>query len=132
MERIRLKVAADDVAAFLSQAMNRVDRTESPIELRFLKRQATIEMRGPNTPLRRLRLPEGVTLAEVYPVPPEGPQAEPGVLLLPGGAFPSLMVELSTPNAGKRTVRLDPVTDAPVIDSAQLPAPVVNPDTVVK
>jgi prepilin-type N-terminal cleavage/methylation domain-containing protein len=126
MERIRLRVAADDVAAFLSQAMSRVDRTESPIELRFVKAKASIEMAGPDTPLRTLRLPDGVTLSEVYPVPEDGPQAEPSVLLLPGGAFPSLRVELSTLNAGQRSVRIDPVTGVPVIDFNQPLAAVVK------
>ncbi|MGD0578673.1 MAG: prepilin-type N-terminal cleavage/methylation domain-containing protein [Bryobacteraceae bacterium] len=126
MERIRLRVAADDVAAFLSQAMSRTERTESPIEVRFVKKLATIQMAGPNTPLRTLRLPEGVTLSEVYPVPEEGPQPEPSVLLMPGGAFPSVTVELSTSNAGKRTVRIDPVTGVPVIDSTQLQSAVVK------
>ena len=126
MERIRLRVAADDVAAFLSQAVSRADRTESPVELRFVKLQATIEMAGPNTPLRTLRLPDGVTLSEVYPVPEEGPQAVPTVLLLPGGAFPGLTVQLSTPSAGQRTVRLDPATGVPVIGSTQLPGAVVK------
>jgi prepilin-type N-terminal cleavage/methylation domain-containing protein len=126
MERIRLRVAADDVAAFLSQAMSRVDRTESPIELRFVKSQATIAMAGPDTPLRTLHLPQGVTLSEVYPIPEDGPQPEPTVLLLPGGAFPSLRVELSTLNAGKRSVRIDPVTGVPVIDLSQPAAAVVK------
>jgi hypothetical protein len=47
-------------------------------------------------------------------------------LLLPGGAFPSLTVELSTLNAGKRSVRIDPVTGVPVIDLSQPAAAVVK------
>ena len=126
MERIRLRVAADDVAAFLSQAMNRTERTETPIEVRFLKAQGTIEMAGPATPLRTLKLPDGVTLSEVYPEPEDGSLTEPSFLLLPGGAFPDVTVELSTRSAGKRTVRIDPVTGAPVVNPVQTQAVVAK------
>ena len=124
MERIRLRVAADEVASFMALAMNRVERTELPIELRFVKARAAIEMEGPNTPLRTLRLPDGVRLSEVYPISEDGFVAQPSILLLPGGAFPDVTVELSTRSAGKRTVRIDPVTGAPSIQTI-LPAPVV-------
>jgi hypothetical protein len=119
MDRIRLRVAADDVAAFLAQAMNRTQRDESPVELRFLKTQATIEMAGPHTAPRALHLPDGVFLAEIYPVPTGGREPDSSILLLPGGAFPSLTVELATRSAGKRDVSIDPVTGAPVVGVAQ-------------
>ena len=126
MDRIRLRVAADEVASFLSLAMNRVERTEFPIELRFIKARASIEMEGPNTPLRTLRLPDGVALTNVDPISEDGFISEPSILLLPGGAFPDVTVELSTRTAGRRTVRIDPATGAPVIQTLQAAAVVTK------
>jgi|SRR5208283_2481837 len=121
VERIRLRVAADDVAAFLAQAMSRAERSETPVEVRFLKTKAAIEMGGPSTPTRTLHLPDGVVLAEVYPVvAEEGFEPVRSVLLLPGGAFPSLRVELATREAGKRSISIDPVTGVPVVGPVQL------------
>lgn len=124
MERIRLRVAGDDVAAFLAQAMSRAERGETPVEVRFLKAQGTIEMGGPNISPRTLHLPDGVVLSEVYPLPEEGFDGAQSVLLLPGGAFPSLKVTLSTRTAGRRSVSIDPVTGVPVVGAAELPGAV--------
>ena len=39
LESVRLRMAGDDVASFLSFAMNRVEETEFPVEVRFLNAQ---------------------------------------------------------------------------------------------
>jgi prepilin-type N-terminal cleavage/methylation domain-containing protein len=117
LDGIRLRTASDDVASFLSQAMSRVERTESPLELRFLKPHGSIEMAGPATPMKTLTLPDGIALAEVYPVPPGDP-AETNVLLLPGATFPRLVVELVARNGGHRWVRVDPATSLAIVENA--------------
>jgi general secretion pathway protein H len=117
LDGIRLRTASDDVASFLSQAMSRVERTETPLELRFLKLHGAIEMAGPATPTRTLALPDGIVLAEVYPVVPGDP-AEISVLLLPGGTFPRLVVELVARNGGRRWVRVDPTTSLAIVENA--------------
>jgi len=121
LESVRLRMAGDDVASFLSLAMNRVEKTESPVEVRFLKSQRTIEMGGPNTPLKTLKLPDNIGIGEIYPVVPGEPQNERSALLMPGAPFPRLTIELTSDGGGKRTVRIDPATSTPIIDESAHP-----------
>lgn len=116
LESVRLRMAGDDVASFLSLAMNRVEKTESPVEVRFLKSQRTIEMGGPKTPLKTLKLPDGIGIGEIYPVFPGEPQAERSTLLMPGAPFPRLIIELTSEGGGRRSIRIDPATGTPIID----------------
>jgi prepilin-type N-terminal cleavage/methylation domain-containing protein len=121
LESVRLRMAGDDVASFLSLAMNRVEKTEFPVEIRFLKAQRTIEMSGPHTPLKTLKLPDGIGIGEIYPVAPGEPQAERSALLMPGAPFPRLVVELTSTGGGRRAVRIDPATSTPVIEESARP-----------
>jgi prepilin-type N-terminal cleavage/methylation domain-containing protein len=116
LEGIRLRMAGDDLASFLSLAMNRVEKLEAPVEVRFLRSQRKVEMAGPNMPVRTLQLPENIGLGEIYPVVPGEPQGDRSVLLMPGAPFPRLSIELTSRSGGKRLVRIDPVTGTPVID----------------
>ena len=121
-ENVRLRMACDDVAAFLSVAMSRVDRNESPVEVRFLKAESVIEMGGPGVTPERLELPGGIRLVGIYPAQDTEDSNVYSVLLMPGGAFPRLTVELGSQRAGRRLVRIDPITGVasivkPEIDS---------------
>lgn len=123
LESVRLRMAGDDVSSFLSLAMNRVERTESPVEVRFLRSQRALEMGGPNTPRRTLQLPDGIGIGAIRPAIAEEPQAERSVLLLPGAAFPRLLIELTSQGGGRRSVRIDPATGTPVVEEAAHPYP---------
>ncbi len=116
LESVRLRMAADDLASFLSLAMNRVEKLEAPVEVRFLKAQRKVEMDGPNTPLKTLQLPDGISIGEIYPIPPGEALNERSALLMPGAPFPRLTIELTSQGGGKRTVRIDPATSTPIID----------------
>lgn len=121
LEGIRLRMSADDVASFLSLAMNRVDRTESPVVLRFLKAQGALEISGPSGPPKMLKLPDGISIAEVYPLEPGEPQSERSALLLPGGSFPRLIVELASRGGARRSIRVDPVTGTTLVEGPVQP-----------
>jgi len=121
LESVRLRMAGDDVASFLSLAMNRVEQTESPVEVRFVRSQRTVEMAGPHAPLRTLQLPDGVNIGAILPAVEGEPQNERSVLLMPGAPFPRLTIELTTDGGGRRTIRIDPATGTPIIDDAAHP-----------
>ncbi len=121
LESVRLRMAADDLASFISLAMNRVEKLESPVELRFLKAQRTVEMGGPNTPLKTLKLPDGIDIGEIYPAASGDAQIERSVLLMPGAPFPRWTIELTSQGGGKRAVRIDPATSTPIIDEFARP-----------
>jgi len=123
LESVRLRMAGDDVASFLSLAMNRVEKTETPVEVRFLKSQRTLEMGGPGTPLKTLKLPDGINIGEIYPVAPGEPQTERSTLLLPGAPFPRLTIVLTSEGGGRRAIRIDPATSTPIIDEQVAPQP---------
>jgi len=123
MDGVRLRMSADDVAAFLAQAMGQVEKTETPVLLRFLKDQGVIEMSGPRTSTRTLRLPEGIALSELLPVPPGEARTERDVMLMPGGVFPRLTVEIATRGGASRWIGMDPATGTPsVLPGAAAPA----------
>jgi hypothetical protein len=119
-------MAGDDVASFLSVALNRGEKTEIPVEVRFLKSQRSLEMGGPGTPLKTLKLPDGINIGEIYPVLPGEPQTDRSTLLMPGAPFPRLAIELTSEGGGKRTVRIDPTTGTPIIDQP-VPPPTEAP-----
>jgi prepilin-type N-terminal cleavage/methylation domain-containing protein len=120
LDGVRLRTAADDVASFLALAMNQVERTESPVQVRFLNVQGILEMSGPGVPLKRMKLADGISIVEVKPEFPGGPEDERSLFLLPGGSFPRLTVELGSRSGGRRTVAVDPMTGAVVTDNAAL------------
>jgi prepilin-type N-terminal cleavage/methylation domain-containing protein len=118
LDGIRLRTAADDVASFLALAMNQVERTESPVAVRFLKAQGVLEMSGPGVPLKTMKLADGISIEEVTPVVPGQPDEEKSVFLLPGGSFPRMTVELASRSGGRRSVAVDPVTGSALAGGA--------------
>jgi prepilin-type N-terminal cleavage/methylation domain-containing protein len=133
LESVRLRMAGDDVSSFLSLAMNRVERTESPVEVRFLRSQRALEMGGPNTPRKTLQLPDGINIGAILPSIAEDPQGDRNFLLMPGAAFPRLLIELTSQNGGRRAVRIDPATGTPVVEEAAHPfpeAPLTQPGAI--
>jgi hypothetical protein len=101
--------------------MNQVERTESPVVVRFLEAQGVLEMSGPGVALKTMKLADGISIAEVRPAFPGGQDGERSVFLLPGGTFPRLMVDLTSRSGGRRTVAVDPVTGSAVSGSVEHP-----------
>jgi general secretion pathway protein H len=127
LDGIRLRTASDDVAAFVGAAMSQVERSESPLELRFSKSDGVIELGGPATASRTLRLPDGVKLAEVYPMLNGVADNERRVMLLPGGGLPRLSVELASRSGMHRWITIEPVTGMPLVED-RAPAREENPE----
>jgi prepilin-type N-terminal cleavage/methylation domain-containing protein len=132
LDGIRLRTAADDVASFLGLAMNQVERTESPVVVRFLEAQGVLEMSGPDVPLKTMKLADGISIAEVRPAVPGEQDGVRSVSLLPGGTFPRLMVDLTSRSGGRRTVAVDPVTGSAVAESSAHPDAQARPEAMVK
>jgi general secretion pathway protein H len=122
LDTIRLRGGADDLAAFLASAMASVERTESPMELRFSFDDATVVAAGPLVAARTLRLPDGVRIEALYRRRNEPGETERSVMLMPGGGLPRLTLELVARNGVRRWVTVDAVTGVPLVEE-QAPAP---------
>jgi prepilin-type N-terminal cleavage/methylation domain-containing protein len=118
LDAIRLRSAADSVAALLSRSLNRVERAQEPVEILFNRDTGAISARG-LTPLWKqdLKLPEGVVLASILPAPPGEEPIERSVFLLPGAASPGIAVELANRRGQRRRVRIDPVVGTPHVEA---------------
>ena len=66
--------------------------------------------------LRKLELPEGVTIRSVLPPIPVEADAPRYFLLYPGGAVPQFGVELENRRGARRVVRVDPILGMPRVE----------------
>jgi prepilin-type N-terminal cleavage/methylation domain-containing protein len=105
LEAIRLRSAADSVVGFLNAALTRTDRHQEPTEIIVTPADRTLAMytADPNF-VKKLQLPDGIKIAGDEPR---------RFLLLPGGAPPTLDIDLSNPRGTHRVVRIDPITGVP-------------------
>jgi type II secretory pathway pseudopilin PulG len=118
LDAIRLRSAADSVAAVLSRALNHAERAQEPVEVVFDREAGTIAARAMTPRWKQdFKLADGVTIASILPAPPGGEPAARAFVLLPGAAFPALTVELSNPRGQRRRVRIDPVAGVPVVEA---------------
>ena len=117
LDSLRMRSAADSVASFLTLAMARVERSQEPVELTFLRQENRIEMRTPDPKAARtLALPEGVSILHIHPEIPGDAEAARSILLVPGSPFPRLGVELLNRRGSRRLVRVDPLSGTPVVE----------------
>jgi hypothetical protein len=70
---------------------------------------------------RKLQMPEGVSIVQVYPPLPEQSSGDPDLirnfLLYPGGTVPPLGVQLINRRNVQRVVRVDPITGVPRVEA---------------
>lgn len=116
IDSLRMRTAADSLAAFLNQGMARVERLQQPVEISFQAGGRRFEMRGlrPEV-IASLDLPDGVAVSDFTIVPPG---AEPGlrsILLQPGSPFPAAGFILENRRGARRIVRIDPIAGVPVV-----------------
>jgi prepilin-type N-terminal cleavage/methylation domain-containing protein len=117
LESLRMRSAGDSVASFLTLAMARVERSQEPVELTFLRGEGRIEMRAADPKFARtLELPDGVSILHVHPELPGEPETTRSVLLLPATPFPRLGVELLNRRGSRRLIRIDPLSAVPVVE----------------
>jgi len=105
LEAIRLRSAADSVVGFLNAALTRTDRHQEPTEIIVTPADRTLSMFTADPKfVKKLQLPEGIKIAGDEPR---------RFLLMPGGAPPTLDIDLSNPRGAHKIVRIDPITGVP-------------------
>jgi prepilin-type N-terminal cleavage/methylation domain-containing protein len=122
IDSLRLSSASDAVVSFLNAGLNRAERRQQLVEIVVSKADRSLTMRSSEPGfLRRIELPEGVTIVSILPESPD--EREPGrsFVLYPGGAVPRLGLELANRRGVRRIVRVDPITGAPRIERLEGP-----------
>jgi type II secretory pathway pseudopilin PulG len=117
IDSVRLRSAADSIAAFLNAAVVRVERRQQPIELLVAPQANAIQLLS-NEPgfTRVLTMPDGISIEGVVPSDPQedGPRR---LILLPGAATPALGIRIANRHGSRRLVHLDPTTGFPRVES---------------
>jgi hypothetical protein len=105
LDAIRLRSAADSVVSFLNSALTRTDRLQEPTEVIVTPADRSLAMftADPNF-AKKLQLPDGISIAGDEPR---------RFLLMPGGAPPTLDLDLSNSRGAHRVVHIDPITGVP-------------------
>jgi hypothetical protein len=105
IDAFRLRSASDSVVGFLNTALTRTDRHQEPTEIIVTPADRSLAMftADPNF-VKKLQLPEGIRIAGDEPR---------RFLLMPGGAPPTLDIDLSNPRGAHRIVHIDPITGVP-------------------
>lgn len=111
LDSIRLRSSADSVAGLLVQAMVQVERRQEPVELTISRDEGVLAVRSLRPGFQReFKLPEGVSIREIRPAPPEDPHALYTLFVFPGATFPRVSLVIGTSRGVLRQVRVDPVT----------------------
>lgn len=121
LDNVRMVSALDSVATFLNGAVNRAERRQQPVELVISPKEGRLALYS-NEPgfTRELTMPDGVTIEAVLPVEEGGDPLLPRrVLFLPGATVPGIAIQLGNRRNAHRTVRLDPMTGYPRVESVE-------------
>ncbi len=120
IDSVRLRSATDSISAFLNAAEVRAERRQEPIELIVSPKENAFALYS-NEPgfNRELKLPDGISIEQVLP-PESNPDSNNDglrrLVLLPGGAIPSIGVQVANRHGSRRIVHLDPMTGYPRVD----------------
>jgi prepilin-type N-terminal cleavage/methylation domain-containing protein len=118
IDSLRIRSASDSIVSFLNGALNRAERRQVVVEVEIAPATSTLTMRSSEPDfLRTLELPEGILIRRVLPEAPLEAGATRSFLLYPGGTAPQLGVELENRRGARRTVRVDPITGAPQVET---------------
>jgi hypothetical protein len=95
----------------------RAERRQEPIELIVSTKENAFELYS-NEPgfNRELKLPDGISIEQVLP-PESDDQGPRRLILLPGGAIPSIGVQVANRHGSRRIVHLDPMTGYPRVEA---------------
>jgi hypothetical protein len=118
LDSLRLAQATDSIASFLNTALTRAERRQQVMEVTISPQENALWLQGaaPGV-IRRLEMPDGVSIRRVFPPIPGLPEdALRTVLLLPGGTVPRAGVEIINRRGVRRLVRIDPLTGVPQIE----------------
>ena len=116
LDAIRLSTASDAVATFLNSALNRAERRQVVVEIAISVKANSMRLYSSEPGfVRKLELPDGVTIEAVLPAVDEA--ADPRTFLFqPGGTTPRMGVGLANRRGAHRIVRVDPLTGVPRIE----------------
>lgn len=111
LSSIRLKGASENVATFITSALNRAERHEQMMEIIVYPKDGKLELDSSEPGyIRTLNMPPGVSIAGDSPV---------RILLMPGSAPPRVAINLINDKGARRIVSLDPVTGVPEVVTPQ-------------
>jgi prepilin-type N-terminal cleavage/methylation domain-containing protein len=118
IESLRLNAATNGVVSFLDYGLSRAERRQQTVLITISKAEKSIEMRSSEPGFyRKLEMPEGVSIVQVFPQMPEDsdPELKRDFLLYPGGTVPPIGLQLINRRGVQRVVRVDPITGVPRI-----------------
>ncbi len=120
IDSLRLNAATNGIVSFFNTGLSRADRRQQVVEITISKTGNSIEMRSTDPGfLRKLEMPEGVSITHILPELPENPDAPRTFLLYPGGTVPRFGVQLITRRNVERIVRVDPITGVPRVEQPE-------------
>jgi prepilin-type N-terminal cleavage/methylation domain-containing protein len=120
IDSLRLSAASDSVVSFLNAGLNRAERRQQLIEIAVSKSERSLTMRSSDPGfLRRIELPEGITIVAIFPESPDEQETGRRFVLYPGGTLPRIGLELANRRGARRIVRVDPITGAPRIERVE-------------
>jgi len=118
LDAIRLVTACSSVASFVNAAATRAERRQRPVELVIAAKSLQFVSTDAGSE-RQLTLPDGIAMEPISALPSEDAEGVSRWLFMPGGAVPSVAIQLTNQHGGRRTVRLDPMTGFPRVESVE-------------
>ena len=115
IESLRLTSASDSIVSFLNAGLNRAQRRQEPVEVAVSTKDNTVTLTSASLS-RRLDMPSGVNIVQVWPRLEELTDAPRLFLLLPEGAVPRIGIEIVNRKGVHRIVRVNPMTGVPEIE----------------
>jgi prepilin-type N-terminal cleavage/methylation domain-containing protein len=115
LESLRLASASDSLVSFLNGGLNRAQRRQEAVEVSISLKDNSVSLTSASL-ARKLDMPSGVTIEQVWPKLPVETDAPRLFLLLPGGAIPRIGIEIANRRGVRRIVRVNPMTGVPEIE----------------
>jgi len=120
IDSLRLNAATNGVVSFFNTALNRAERRQQVVAITISKTENEISMRSTEPGfVRKLDIPQGVTITRIFPELPDNPDAPRMFLLYPGGTVPRFGVQLMNRRNVERIVRVDPITGVPRVEQVE-------------
>jgi prepilin-type N-terminal cleavage/methylation domain-containing protein len=120
IDSLRLNAATNGVVSFFNAGLNRAERRQQVVAITISKVENEITMRSTEPGfVRKLEIPQGVTITHIFPELPDNPDASRNFLLYPGGTVPRFGVQLMNRRNVERIVRVDPITGVPRVERVE-------------
>lgn len=122
IDTLRLSAASQSVVAFLNSGLNRAERRQEAMEISIVKTENALYLRSPDPSfVRKLDLPDGITIEKVLPETPASGDAPRNFMLYPGGTVPRLGVQLMNRRHVERIIQVDAMTGVPLVTVPVVP-----------